>query len=137
MEYFIGSVTTIILIGALAFVVRRLPMQESISISTSQSYLFSLIGREALLKSVAKPKPTQSTKFLEKIFVKIIVVKNKAYWIKDNVFYVADMVDNDVDKATAKEVDIMSMDKVQLEEAMFIIDKLKEDSYNDSWDSGK
>lgn len=135
MEYFIGSVTTIVLIGTLLFVVRKLPAQESITIRTSQSYLFSLIGRDLLMESINRSSPTQSSKYLEKIFVKIVIVKNKAYWIKDNVFYVADMIDNDVDKATAKEVDIMSMNKVQLEEAMFIIDKLKEDSY-DSRDSG-
>lgn len=135
MEYFIGSVTTIILIGALAFVVRKIPGQEPISIRTSQSYLFSLVGRDLILESIRKSSPTQSSKYLEKIFIKIIIVKDKAYWIKDNVFYVADIVDDDVDKTTAKEVDIMSMDKVQLEEAMFIIDKLKEDSY-DSRDSG-
>lgn len=134
MEYFIGSVTTIVLIGALAFFVRRLPVQERISINTSQSYLFSLIGKDVLLESIIRSKPTQASKYREKIFIKIIIVKGKAYWIKDNVFYVADMVDEDVDKTTAKEVDIMSMDKVQLEEAMFIIDKLKEDSH-DSWDS--
>lgn len=136
MEYFIGSVTTIVLIGALAFLVRRVPSQERISINTSQSYLFSLIGKDLLMNSINKSNPTQASKYLEKIFIKIIIVKDKAYWIKDNVFYVADMVDDDVDKTTAKEVDIMSMDKVQLEEAMFIIDKLKEDSH-DSWDSGK
>jgi hypothetical protein len=135
VEYFIGSVTTIVLIGTLLFVVRKLPAQESITIRTSQSYLFSLIGRDLLMESINRSSPTQSSKYLEKIFVKIVIVKNKAYWIKDNVFYVADMIDNDVDKATAKEVDIMSMNKVQLEEAMFIIDKLKEDSY-DSRDSG-
>lgn len=88
------------------------------------------------MTSINKSNPTQASKYLEKIFIKIVIVKDKAYWIKDNVFYVADMVDDDVDKTTAKEVDIMSMDKVQLEEAMFIIDKLKEDSH-DSWDSGK
>jgi hypothetical protein len=137
MEYFIGSITTIILLSVLLFFTRRIPAQESISIQTSQSYLFELIGRDIMVHDINKSKPTQSSKYLERIFIKIIIVKNKAYWIKDNVFYVADMIDNDVDKSTAKEVDIMSMNKVQLEEAMFIIDKLKEDSYNDSWDSGQ
>lgn len=136
MEYFIGSITTIILIGVLAFVARRMPINEKISISTSQSYLFSLIGKDLIINDINRSRPTQASKYLDQIFIKIIIVNDKAYWIKDNVFYVADTNGTDVDKATAKEVDIMSMDKVQLKEAMFIIDKLKEDSH-DSWDSGK
>jgi hypothetical protein len=136
MEYFIGSIVTIVLLGALAFFTRRLPMDDSISIQTSQSYLFSLIGKTLLLESLNRQQNSQSKAHSKKIYVKILIVRNKAYWIKDNVFYVANVVDNDVDKSSAKEVDIMAMDKVQLEEAMFIIDKLKEDSY-DSRDSGK
>lgn len=127
MEYFIGSVVAIGLIILLNIFTKRLPTDERITIQTSQSYLFSLLGSELALKSLVKAKPTQASKYLEKVFIKILIVKGKAYWIKDNVFYVADVDGDDIDKANAKEVDIMSMDKIQLEEAMFIIDKLKED----------
>lgn len=136
MEYFIGSVVAIGLIILLNIFTKRLPTDERITIQTSQSYLFSLMGNSLALKNMVKPKPTQASKHLEKMFVRILIVNGKAYWIKDNVFYVADVEGEDIDKANAKKVDIMSMDKVQLEEAMFIIDKLKEDSH-DSWDSGK
>lgn len=136
MEYLIGSIVAIALIILLNIFTKRLPTDERITIQTSQSYLFSLMGNSLALKNMVKPKPTQASKHLEKMFVRILIVNGKAYWIKDNVFYVADVEGEDIDKANAKEVDIMSMDKVQLEEAMFIIDKLKEDSH-DSWDSGK
>jgi hypothetical protein len=136
MEYFIGSIITIVLMIALSYFSRKLPLQESFTIQTSQSYLFSLIGHEIMMTDINKSKPSQASKYLEKIFIKILIVNGKAYWIKDNVFYVAEMVDQEVDKSTAKEVDIMAMDRVQLKEAMFIIDKLKEDSYNDNWNAG-
>jgi hypothetical protein len=136
MEYFIGSVITIVLMIALSYFSRKLPLQESFTVQTSQSYLFSLTGYQAVMDYVDKPKASQASKHMEQMFTRIIIINGKAYWIKDNVFYVADMVDKEVDKSTAKEVDIMAMDKVQLKEAMFIIDKLKEDSYNDNWNAG-
>jgi len=56
---------------------------------------------------------------------------NNAYWIKDNVFYMADMSsDGMVDKDTTRIVDTMAMNKVQLDKMMFIIDRLREDTYD-------
>ena len=67
----------------------------------------------------------------------MVVVGKNAYWIKDNVFYEADVVDGDVDKKTARQVDTMAMDKVQLNKMMSIVEKLTEGTHNDYWDSGK
>ena len=62
---------------------------------------------------------------------------NQAYWIKDSIFYMADMSnDGGVDKDTTRRVDTMTMDKVQLKKMMFIIEKLTEGLENDSWNSG-
>jgi len=49
---------------------------------------------------------------------------------------VADIVDGQVDKSNSQEVDTMSMDKVQLDEMMFIVEKLREGE-DDSRGSGK
>jgi hypothetical protein len=68
--------------------------------------------------------------------MKIMIVKDRAYWIKDNTFYVATVVDGQVNKETAKEVDTMAMSKVELDEMMFIVEKLREDN-NDSRGPGK
>jgi hypothetical protein len=45
-------------------------------------------------------------------------------------------VDGKVQKETQKEVDTMSMDKVELKEMLFIVEKLREDS-DDNWGSGQ
>jgi hypothetical protein len=136
MEYFIGSVITFVLMLILIKITRSLPVEKNFKIEMSQSHFFNLIGKYVIAEELSRRKPTQSSKYISEAFLKILIVKNKAYWIKDNVFYVADIVNKEVDKATAREVDIMAMDKVQLKEAMFIIDKLKEDSYNDNWNAG-
>ena len=54
------------------------------------------------------------------------MVENKAYWVKDNLFYVADMENGIIDADSTRPLDIMSMDKVQLDKILFIIDRLKD-----------
>jgi hypothetical protein len=41
-----------------------------------------------------------------------------------------------VDKDTTRRVDTMTMSRVQLDKMMFIIDRLREENYNDSSGSG-
>jgi len=49
---------------------------------------------------------------------------------------VTDVVEGEVVKENAKQVDTMAMDKVELKEIMFIVEKLREDD-DDNWSSGK
>lgn len=79
---------------------------------------------------------TQSKNHYDKTNFKVIIFDNNAYWIKDNVFYSAPMVDQFVDKDNAKEVDTINMDKVQLDKMLFIMDKLREGINDDSRGSG-
>lgn len=69
--------------------------------------------------------------------IRVIIMDNSAYWIKDNTFYVADMSeDGTVNKDTTRVVDTMAMNKVQLDKMVFIVDKLTEGLYDDSGSSG-
>ncbi len=71
-------------------------------------------------------KKSQSKIRQEKENVKVIIVEDTAYWIKDNAFYTAPMVDNLINKDYAIQVDTSNMDKVQLDKMLFILDKLRE-----------
>jgi hypothetical protein len=84
-------------------------------------------------KLIAK---TQSTKHYDKTNIKVIIVDNNAYWIKDNIFYKAPLVNELIDKDSAEQVDTISMDKVQLDKMLFIMDKLREGTNDDSRGSG-
>jgi hypothetical protein len=75
---------------------------------------------------------SQATKHYDKTNVKVIIVDNQAYWIKDNIFYKAPLVNQSIDKELAEEVDTISMDKVQLDKMLFIMDKLREGINDDS-----
>ena len=82
-----------------------------------------------------KPK-TQSKLHYDKTNIKVIIFDNDAYWIKDNIFYKAPLVDELIDKEAAEQVDTMGMDKVQLDKMLFIMDKLREGINDDSRGSG-
>ena len=75
---------------------------------------------------------TQSKLHYDKTNIKVIIFDNDAYWIKDNIFYKAPLVNELIDKEAAEQVDTMGMDKVQLDKMLFIMDKLREGFEDDS-----
>lgn len=79
---------------------------------------------------------TQSRRHQEDSTTRVIVVDNEAYWIKNNIFYKAPLVNERIDKDSAEQVDTTNMDKVQLDKMLFIVDKLAEGTSDDSRGSG-
>ena len=79
---------------------------------------------------------TQSQIQHDKTNIKVIIFDRSAYWIKDNIFYKAPLVDDLINKDAAEQVDTMGMDKVQLDKMLFIMDKLREGINDDSRGSG-
>ena len=74
----------------------------------------------------------QSQNHLKETNINVIIVDNESFWIKNNIFYKAQMSDQGVDKTTTQEVDTIAMDKVQLDKMLFIMDKLREGIDDDS-----
>jgi len=68
--------------------------------------------------------------------VRVIIVEDTAYWIQDNAFYTAPMINDLISKDSAIQVDTIHMDKVQLDKMLFIMDKLREGISDDSRGSG-
>lgn len=79
---------------------------------------------------------TQSRIQHDKTNIRVIIFDNNAYWIKDNIFYKAPLVNELIDKESAEQVDTIHMDKVQLDKMLFIMDKLREGINDDSRGSG-
>ena len=117
---------------------KTLPKDENISvINYSQSHIYDLMRPFLEFADVVSSNvPTQSINYLNNAYMKVMVVNSKAYWIKNNTFYVADVVEGEVKKETTKEVDTMAMDRVELNEMLFIVEKLREES-DDNRGSGK
>lgn len=98
------------------------------------SIVFPLIPKGIRSK---KPKKTQSRIHEAKNNIRVIIMDNSAYWIKDNAFYMADMsIDGTVNKDSTRRVDTDRMNKVQLDKMLFIIDRLREGTLDDSGSTG-
>ena len=69
--------------------------------------------------------------------MRVMFLEDKAYWIKDNAFFTANVFDGIIDEESTSRVDIMGMDDVQLKEMSFIVDKLTEGIDDENRYSGK
>jgi hypothetical protein len=75
---------------------------------------------------------SQSKKHVLKNTVKVMLLEDQAYWVHDNMFYTAELVEGFVDAETARAVDTNNMSKRDIDKMLFILDSLKDGSYNDS-----
>jgi len=132
MNDFFGAVllTTVMLlpISLYFFRVQKKTVQRQI---VSQAMLHHRYAGAKKYKRKFKTK-TQSAKHQEDSTTKVIVVDDEAYWIKNNTFYKAPLVNQKIDKDSAEKVDTTNMDKVQLDKMLFIVDKLTEGTSDDS-----
>jgi hypothetical protein len=127
VEYFLGSIGTIIAVVVVNVLTRKNLSKNKIKIRRSQSYLYKLLSDIELNNIQKSNKEKQSDKYLKKYSIKVMIVEDKAYWIKDNQLYVADCSSGDIDSDSTSKVDTMAMDAVELEKTMFIVEKLSED----------
>lgn len=140
MEFTIGALTAMAI-----FVFANLALKSPIKkvsaekIRYSQSHVHSLIS--PILEYVPEPSieqpPSQSSNFIKDSYTRVLILDENAYWIKDQALYTAEILDGMVNKETTRRVDTMTMDKVELDKTMFIVEKLREGLDNDSSSSGK
>lgn len=136
MEYFVGSLFTLITM----FIVAKLIQSPKNNIKHVKTN-FNQSRQHELIKNYIPISPrkklnTQATKFNSNRYTRIIFINNSAYWIENNIFYTADFIDNEIVQETKKQVDTMTMDKVELDKMIFIIDRLTEGLSDDSSNSG-
>ena len=127
MDYLIGSVVTTLLfiLGRRIFANADSRVQP-LPVAYSQSYIYRIIGPMVRLIELTKRRETQVSKYEDSLNIKVVLSENKAYWITNNTFYVANEEDGVIDKESTKPVDTISMDKVQLDKMMFIVEALTE-----------
>jgi hypothetical protein len=130
MEFLLGTITTtLVLFIFIVFLINKRNKRESFFlIRYSQSHIHRILS--PLLPQVDQiskisNKNNQSSKHLKNTNVRVLIVEGKAYWTKNNVFYVSSIVDGDIDKDNAQVVDTMGMNKVELDKMLFIIDQLR------------
>jgi hypothetical protein len=138
VEFLLGSVATVLAILVLrSAIIKDLSKNSKISIRYSQSHIYEItkefIPDEFFFK---KQRDTQSKSHEKSMYTRVVFLDNEAYWIKNNALFVADMEEGVVAEETARVVDTMGMDKVQLEKVIHIVEALTEGRKDDSGYSG-
>ena len=58
--------------------------------------------------------------------ISIAIVENQAYWVSDNTFYVAELVNGEIDRASCRPVNVFEMSNTDIRKMLFILDNLVE-----------
>ena len=139
MEYAIGAMLTLVtIVVANRLITKQLKDRKSTVVKYRQSHIYSVVAPMMFGFGIPIPKVSrQSQKYQEEVYIRVVIVDGKAYWIKGNTFYTADVVDGTVDKESTKEVDTMSMNDVELKKMLVIVETLREGDSNDNGNSGQ
>lgn len=136
MEYFAGSIVTLITMYIVANLVKS-PKNNFRSVKTrfNQSRQYELV--KDFVPRHTKPKAsTQSLKHNQSQYTRIVFIGDDAYWIENNSVYTARFQDGMVDYENKITVDMSTIDKVELDKMIFIVERLTEGLSNDSGNSG-
>ena len=138
MEYVIAIGLTFVLSLAIIRFSTRKSIKRFGQIEYSQSSTYERSRRFMPKSSYKKPEViSQAMKHVEQHMVKIIIIDNKAYWVKDNIFYSAETINGSIIHETANPVDIESMSKKDIDKMLFILDNLgKGNNRDDSSSTG-
>jgi hypothetical protein len=136
MEYFAGSIVTLVTMYIVAKLVNH-PKNNLKPVKTnfSQSRQYELVA-DLVPTTLLKPLITQSMKHEQSQYIRIFFVNDDAYWIEDHRVYTAKFQNGIVDKENKKTVDMTTIDKVELEKMIFVVERLTEGLSNDSGNSG-
>lgn len=135
MEYFAGSIVTLVTMYIVAKLVNH-PRNNVKSVKTNftQSRQYELI-----MDYIPTPPPvaivSQVTKHERSQYTRIFFIGNDAYWIENNSVYTAKFEDGRIDQENKKTVDMTTIDKVELEKMIFVVERLTEGLSDDSGNS--
>ena len=136
MEYFVGSIVTLVTMYIVAKLVNH-PKNNIKSVKTNfnQSRQHELVSD---FIPIISPKPliTQSMKHEQSRYVRIFFIDKDAYWIENHRLYTAKFENGIVDKENKKTVDMTTIDEVELDKMIFVVERLTEGLSDDSRDSG-
>ena len=127
MEYLLVIGLTLCLCWSIIKVSNKKRIAFLKKIKYRQSDIHEMIKNVIPKQRFDKPKfITQSQRHVQKNMLRVVIEKNKAYWILNNVFYIADAIDGRVDENTARPLDVENMSKVELDRMLSILDDLKQ-----------
>ena len=130
MEYAVPLALAFFAAFAIIFIVNKIGKLSLDDVLFSQSELHNLLKHFIVVEE--KKQDSQLQRYLNKNSIKVMTVDDKAYWIANNIFYTADVVDDMPDFNSATQVDTINMSQKELDKIMFILDNLRRGIEDDS-----
>jgi len=98
------------------------------SIMKSQSSIYN-ITKDFIPKKSKQGELTssQSKNYVSEQLIRIIAIDDKAYWVKDNKFFTAELLDGKINHDSTQEVNTINMSQKDLDKMLFILDRLKDE----------
>ena len=114
-----------------------------IAVKRNKKYFAKVVYTQSDIHSIVKhfiPKDlfdepkrhSQARKHLKNNSVRVLMVEDHAYWVHNNMFYVADLADGLVNPETVRPVDTNNMSNRDIDKMLFILDSLKNGNSDDS-----
>jgi hypothetical protein len=138
VEYLVGSISTIVTMLTVLFVIKKINDNKPMvgRVSYSQSNIYERI-KPAIPYMPPTEKESQATNHRKSQMVRIAVIENNAYWISNNSVFMAPVNEEGmVDYSSGTPIDTMAMDKVELNRISYIVERLTEGSDDDSSNTG-
>ena len=137
MQELIAVALTLPIAWAIIKVIKKRARKNFSKTLYRQSDIHSLLKYFFSIKLLNEDeRPSQLTKRKQKSMIKVIFLDSQAYWVSENIFYVAEAIDGEVIPQTAEPVDTNSMSRKDLDKMLFILDSLKNGNKNDSSSAG-
>jgi len=67
---------------------------------------------------------TQLQKLRKDNVIKVAIFEDKAYWVHNNIFYVSNIIDGDIDNGGAKPIDAHKLSKKEMDFLLEVLDNL-------------
>lgn len=140
MFAFIAISLTLIAACSIIVIAVKIGKKNFASITYTQSDIHQIVRNFIPKDLFEKPKPlSQARKHLNNNTVRVLILEDNAYWVHNNMFYVADTADGLVNPETVRPVDTNNMSKRDIDKMLFILDSLRNGNSDDSssaWNNG-
>jgi hypothetical protein len=133
MIYILAAGLTLALISPIIIITVKRNKRFFAKVVYSQSDIHQIV-RHFLPKDLFEmPKPvSQARKHVSKNTVRVLIIEDQAYWVHNNMFYIADTAEGLVNADTVRPVDTHNMSKRDIDKMLFILDSLKNGNSDDS-----
>jgi hypothetical protein len=69
---------------------------------------------------------SQLDRIRKKNIIRVAILEKKAYWVHENIFYEAEVVDGQINNENAKPIDAHSLTQRELNKLLTILDSMKD-----------